>query len=130
MTREPCILLVEDSLPDVEMIRHILGEAGREVALVAVETREAFEAELNRRPPQIILSDYWLPTFNGSKALEISKRVAPQIPFIFVTGVLGEEVAIEMLKEGATDYVLKNRLSRLAPAVSRALATSRRPCTS
>ncbi len=118
------ILLVEDSLPDVEMIRHILGEAGREVALVAVETREAFEAELNRRPPQIILSDYWLPTFNGSKALEISKRVAPQIPFIFVTGVLGEEVAIEMLKEGATDYVLKNRLSRLAPAVSRALRES------
>jgi CheY-like chemotaxis protein len=106
------ILLVEDSLPDVEMIRHILNEAGREVALVAVETRDAFETELNRRPPHLILSDYWLPTFNGSKALEIAKRVAPQIPFIFVTGVLGEEVAIEMLKEGATDYVLKNRLSR------------------
>lgn len=118
------ILLVEDSPPDVEMIRHILGEAGREVSLVAVETREAFEAELNRRPPHLILSDYWLPTFNGSKALEISKRVAPQVPFIFVTGVLGEEVAIEMLKEGATDYVLKNRLSRLAPAVSRALRES------
>jgi signal transduction histidine kinase len=118
------ILLVEDSLPDVEMIRHILNEAGREVALVAVETRDAFETELNRRPPHLILSDYWLPTFNGSKALEIAKRVAPQIPFIFVTGVLGEEVAIEMLKEGATDYVLKNRLSRLAPAVSRALRES------
>lgn len=118
------ILLVEDSPPDVEMIRHILSEAGREVALVAVETREAFEAELNRRTPHLILSDYWLPAFNGSKALEISKRVAPQVPFIFVTGVLGEEVAIEMLKEGATDYVLKNRLSRLAPAVSRALRES------
>ncbi|HWA10518.1 MAG TPA: histidine kinase [Opitutaceae bacterium] len=118
------ILLVEDSVPDVEMIRHILRGAGREVAVTAVETREAFEGELSRHPPHIILSDYSLPTFDGSKALEISKRIAPHIPFIFVTGVLGEEVAIEMLREGATDYVLKNRLTRLAPAVSRALRES------
>lgn len=118
------ILLVEDSVPDVEMIRHILRDAGRNVSVIAVETREAFEAELGRRPPHLILSDYWLPTFDGSKALEIAKRIAPRIPFIFVTGVLGEEVAIEMLKEGATDYVLKNRLTRLAPAVSRALRES------
>jgi len=118
------ILLVEDSPPDVEMIRHILRDAGRSVSVIVVETREAFEAELSRRPPQLILSDYWLPTFDGSKALAIAKRIAPHIPFIFVTGVLGEEVAIEMLKEGATDYVLKNRLTRLAPAVSRALRES------
>jgi signal transduction histidine kinase len=118
------ILLVEDRVPDTEMIRHILRGSGRNISVIAVATREAFEAELSCRPPHLILSDYWLPTFNGSKALEIAKQMAPNIPFIFVTGVLGEEVAIEMLREGATDYVLKNRLTRLVPAVNRALSES------
>jgi signal transduction histidine kinase len=82
----------------------------------------AFEAELTARPPHLILSDYSLPTFDGSAALAIAQRITPQVPFIFVTGTLGEEVAIDMLKLGATDYVLKNRLARLTPAVSRALS--------
>ena len=116
------ILLVEDSPPDVALIKRILRSAGREMSVVQVDTREAFETELNRQPPDLILSDYALPTFDGGRALEIAKQIAPQVPFIFVTGTLGEEVAIEMLKQGATDYVLKNRLTRLAPAVSRALS--------
>lgn len=116
------VLLVEDSAPDVALIKHMLRKSGREISVTNVETRAAFEAELISRPPHLILSDYSLPTFDGSAALEIAKRLAPQVPFIFVTGTLGEEVAIDMLKLGATDYVLKNRLTRLTPAVSRALS--------
>ena len=116
------ILLVEDSAADVALIKSMLRILGRETSVIDVETREAFEAELSRRPPHIILSDYSLPTFDGRQALEIAKQIAPHVPFIFVTGTLGEEVAIDMLKQGATDYVLKNRLSRLVPAVSRALS--------
>ncbi len=116
------ILLVEDSPPDVELIRHMLLAWDSGVCVVDVDTREAFETELRLRPPDIILSDYSLPTLNGSEALEIARRLAPRVPFIFVTGTLGEEVAIDMLREGATDYVLKGSLTRLTPAVSRALS--------
>src|SRR5215212_6417508 len=82
------ILLVEDSPPDVAMIKHILRSAGRKMSVVHVDTREAFEAELNQRPPDLILSDYALPTFDGGRALEIAQQIAPQVPFIFVTGTL------------------------------------------
>jgi signal transduction histidine kinase len=115
------ILLVEDSAFDLEIIRDILRGLGRELRLAAVATRAGFEAELKRELPQLILSDYSLPGFDGITVLQIAQELAPEIPFVFVTGTLGEEVAIEMLKLGATDYVLKNRLSRLVPAVSRAL---------
>jgi signal transduction histidine kinase len=91
------------------------------ISMVILDSLEQFETELNRGPPAIILSDYWLPTFDGGTVLEIAKQLAPEVPFIFVTGILGEEVVIEMLKKGATDYVLKTRLARLAPAVNRAL---------
>jgi len=116
------ILLVEDSAMDVALLKHMLLALGREFSVVSVETREAFESELEHLPPHLILSDYSLPTFDGSQALEIAKQIAPRVPFIFVTGTMGEEVAIDMLKQGATDYVLKNRLTRLVPAVTRALA--------
>ena len=115
------VVLVEDSEPDVELVHEALLEMGMNISMVSVDTREDFEAELRRQPPNIILSDYWLGNFDGSAALEIAKQVAPATPFIFVTGGLGEEVVIEMLKQGATDYVLKTRLARLAPAVRRAL---------
>lgn len=115
------LLLVEDSPADVELIINLLRRAGRDLAVFVVETRETFETELRQRPPDVILSDYRLPTFDGMAALDIAQREQPEIPFIFVTGALGEEVAIEMLKLGATDYVLKSNLSRLVPAVARAL---------
>jgi signal transduction histidine kinase len=115
------IVLLEDSEPDVELIQEALLESGLNISMVSVDTREDFEAELRRHPPNIILSDYWLGNFDGAAALEIAKQAAPDIPFIFVTGGLGEEVVIEMLKRGATDYVLKTRLTRLAPALRRAL---------
>lgn len=115
------ILVVEDSAPDVELLEHTLREAGLEFSLVAVERRELFEAELDRWSPDLILSDYSLPGFDGRQALQIAKRLSPNSPFIFVTGVLGEELAIELLKQGATDYVLKTHLARLVPSVRRAL---------
>lgn len=118
------ILLVEDSPMDVALIEHQLRATGRKLALTTIDNRESFETELSRRPPHLILSDYSLPAFNGGKALEIAQRLAPAVPFIFVTGTMGEEVAIDMLKQGATDYVLKNRLARLTPAVNRALSES------
>jgi signal transduction histidine kinase len=115
------IILLEDNEPDAELIQQTLLDSGMNISMVTVDTLEQFGAELSRFPPGIILSDYWLPTFDGGTALEIAKQLAPDVPFIFVTGILGEEVVIEMLKKGATDYVLKTRLARLAPAVTRAL---------
>ena len=115
------ILMLEDSPLDVELAKNALSRSDLELSFVVVATREAFEAELNHRPPNLILSDYALPGFNGSDALVLAKKKAPHVPFIFVTGVLGEEVAVQMLKRGATDYVLKNHLTRLLPAVKWAL---------
>jgi len=115
------IILLEDNEPDAELIQQTLLDSGMNISMVTVHTLEQFGAELSRVPPGIILSDYWLPTFDGGTVLEIAKQLAPDVPFIFVTGILGEEVVIEMLKKGATDYVLKTRLARLAPAVIRAL---------
>jgi signal transduction histidine kinase len=118
------ILLVEDNMMDIALIGHLLRSTGREIVLTTVETCAEFEAEFKRRQPHLVLSDYSLPTFNGSQALALALELAPDVPFIFVTGTMGEEVAIDMLTRGATDYVLKNRLTRLSPAVNRALAES------
>jgi signal transduction histidine kinase len=118
------IVLLEDSEPDAELIQQTLLDSGMKFSLVTVDTLEKFEGELSHRPPNLILSDYWLPLFDGSTALESAKQLAPDVPFIFVTGIMGEEIVIEMLKRGATDYVLKTRLARLVPAVNRALRES------
>jgi signal transduction histidine kinase len=115
------VVLLEDREADAELILETLVNSGLDIAATTVATREEFEAALSHKPPSIILSDYYLPAFDGAAALEIAKQLAPDTPFIFVTGILGEEVVIEMLKMGATDYVLKSRLSRLAPAMVRAL---------
>jgi signal transduction histidine kinase len=121
LARRLRILLVEDSEPDIELVHQTLLDSGLNISLVTVDTRDEFEAELRRQKPSIILSDYWLPTFDGGMALDIAKEIAPEVPFVLVTGILGEEVVIEMIKQGATDYVLKTRLARLVPAVTRAL---------
>jgi signal transduction histidine kinase len=124
-TPEPLrILLLEDSMTDAELVRRTLRDLGQEFVIAHARDRRSFEAELAGRAPNIILSDYGLPSFNGGHALELALKAYPDVPFIFVTGILGEEVVIEMLHQGATDYVLKNRLSRLVPAVSRALRES------
>src|SRR5262245_42560605 len=86
-----------------------------------VATRDAFLAALGDFHPDLILADYSLPSFDGIAALSIAREQCPAVPFVFVSGALGEELAIETLKQGATDYVLKQRLERLVPAVRRAL---------
>jgi signal transduction histidine kinase len=119
------ILMLEDDSADAELTRFALKEGGLNFSTARVETREQYIAELEKHRPTLILSDYSLPGFNGHDALEIAQKKCPDIPFIFVTGTMGEEVAIETLKSGATDYVLKTRLSRLIPAVHRALREAR-----
>ncbi|HUR57787.1 MAG TPA: ATP-binding protein [Opitutaceae bacterium] len=115
------ILLLEDNSPHAELVQHFLRESGLKFRVTRVETRDDFIAQLDQHPPDMILSDYALPSFDGYAALAIAKEKTPHVPFIFVTGTMGEEVAIETLKNGATDYVLKTRLARLGPAVIRAL---------
>ena len=115
------ILLLEDDPTHAELAHRALVDAGMNFIITRVETREEFEGKLNDTIPDIILSDYSLPTFDGLEALRIVQNAALDIPFIFVTGTMGEEVAIEALKTGATDYVLKDHLARLGASVHRAL---------
>src|SRR3954451_4818400 len=115
------ILMLEDDSVDAELTNLALRKGGLTYSLVRVQTESQYTGELDHNPPELILSDYSLPGFNGYTALAIAKEKCPETPFIFVTGTMGEEVAIETLKNGATDYVLKTRLSRLIPAVHRAL---------
>jgi signal transduction histidine kinase len=119
------ILMLEDSPLDAELARENLLQAGLPHTSKRVETREAFIAALEPACPDLILADYSLPGFDGLSALEIAQRVCPDTPFVFLSGAIGEETAIDILKRGATDYVLKHRLQRLAPAVRRALEESK-----
>lgn len=115
------ILLLEDSLLDAELIQAQLLDDGINCELVRVETGTAFQNALENDSFNLILSDYSLPAFDGISALAIAQATCPNVPFIFVSATLGEELAIETLKRGATDYVLKQRLGRLGLAVRRAL---------
>lgn len=115
------ILVLEDNPDDAELIVDDLRAAGIVFTARQVETGRDFSEALAAFSPGLILSDYDLPGFTGTQALKIAKEICPDVPFILVTGAIGEERAIEILTSGATDYVLKNRMSRLAPAVLRAL---------
>ena len=115
------ILLVEDVAKDAELICHALRQGRLSFDCERVETRADFLEGLAPRPPDVILSDHGLPSFDGFSALAVAKGRCPDVPFIFVTGALGEETAIASFQNGATDYVLKNQLSHLAPAIQRAL---------
>ncbi|MDB6023281.1 MAG: putative sensor protein [Pedosphaera sp.] len=114
------ILHLEDDRFDAELMRQILTANGLVRELVRVDSAGGFAAELDREPFDLILSDYTLPSFNGMEALAMARQKQPDTPFIFVSGTIDEELAVESLKQGAADYVFKNRLSRLVPAVRRA----------
>ncbi len=118
------ILLLEDDAADCELIRATLKNGGINCELKQVANRTDFLAELQNDNLDLILSDYSLPQFDGISALKIAQEICPDVPFILVSGVLGEERAIEALKDGATDYVLKQRLERLLLSVVRALRES------
>jgi diguanylate cyclase (GGDEF)-like protein len=115
------LLILEDVAAEAELAVHHLKRAGLNCTWTRVETEDAFREALHEMRPDLILSDFSIPGYDGSAALELTRREAPEIPFIFVSGTIGEERAIEALKSGAVDYVLKSNLERLAPAVRRAL---------
>lgn len=115
------IIYLEDNPEDVELLRSTIDAGGLNYKMVHVSTRDKFISALEKHQFDIILSDYSLPGFNGIDALAIAYEKYPDTPFIIVSGALGEEAAIETLQSGATDYVLKHDLSRLVPAIIRAL---------
>jgi diguanylate cyclase (GGDEF)-like protein/PAS domain S-box-containing protein len=115
------VLMVEDTETDTKLALRQLRMDGIDCFWKRVETEAAFVAALREGVWDLILSDFSLPNFNGPSALTIAVREAPDVPFIFVSGTIGEERAIEALRRGAVDYVLKTNLQRLAPAVRRAL---------
>jgi PAS domain S-box-containing protein/putative nucleotidyltransferase with HDIG domain len=121
MADELKILILEDVPADAELIERELRKGEIKFSSKRVDTRKAFLKELKEFEPDLILGDYKLPSFDGISALEIVREKLADIPFIFVSGAIGDELAIETLKRGATDYVLKDGLSRLVPAVNRAL---------
>src|SRR6266850_4414399 len=115
------ILHLEDNLTDAELIQGILETEGIICDVTRVDTQADFFASLDHDAFDLILTDYTLPSFDGLSALKSALEKCPDVPFIFVSGTLGEEVAIEALKIGATDYLLKDRLSRIPASVHRAL---------
>ncbi|HTW65887.1 MAG TPA: sigma 54-interacting transcriptional regulator [Bryobacteraceae bacterium] len=115
------ILLLEDDARDAELLQELLELEELACEITRVEDKAGFLAALAQGGIDVILADYTLPSFDGLSALKLAMAVCPNVPFIFVSGTLGEEVAIEALKIGATDYILKTRMSRLVPSVQRAL---------
>ncbi|MFH2065617.1 MAG: response regulator [Pseudomonadota bacterium] len=119
------VLHLEDDRADAELVQAMLAEAGLVCRITLAQTRDEFETALRNGGTDIIIADYRLPAYDGLSALKLSRQLNPDIPFIFVSGTMGEEVAIEGLTQGATDYVLKQNLSRLVSAVKRALQEAR-----
>ena len=119
------LLLLEDSPTDAELNVRVLHRAGLEFESRRVETREDFLAALDDFQPDAILADYGLPHFDGLTALRLVRERDADRPFIFVTGALGEESAVELLRNGANDYILKDRPTRLPDALTRALESAR-----
>src|SRR6185369_16323318 len=116
------ILMIEDEARDAELAQHTLRQGGFEFSFKRVDTEDGFLREVEEFKPNVILSDHGLPAFDGFSALTLAQQKCPDVPFIFVTGSLGEEMAIKALKSGATDFVLKHHLTTLPPALHRALS--------
>jgi diguanylate cyclase (GGDEF)-like protein/PAS domain S-box-containing protein len=115
------VLIVEDSEDDAFFITRLLTKAGYEVVSERIETAAEMRVALEKRAWDIVISDYSLPQFNGRAALELLQETGVDIPFIVASGAIGEETAVALMKAGAHDYVMKDNLARLAPAVEREL---------
>jgi PAS domain S-box-containing protein len=115
------VLCLEDSLMDAELIRELLANSGYQLNMDCAAAEKEFVSLLHGHEYDIILADFKLPGFDGFKALQLSLEICPGVPFICVSGTVGEETAIELLKKGAVDYILKDRLIRLPSAIQRAL---------
>jgi CheY-like chemotaxis protein len=132
MTNEPLpadpaarILILEDSSLDADLAKRILTRAGLSFEAVVVDTMDGFTEQLADFRPDVILSDFQLPGFTGDRALRAARKQRPDIPYIFWSGALGDETAASLIRDGATDYILKDRPARLPSAISRALDEAR-----
>jgi DNA-binding NtrC family response regulator len=115
------ILLLEDNPNDAELIQLAIKKSGMDFYVKEIQTRTAYTDALDAYLPDIILSDYSLPSFDGVSAFRIKKEKYPDVPFIIVSGTLGDERSVELIKLGVTDYVLKNNLVSLSHKIERAL---------
>src|SRR5437879_3514928 len=120
-TRKIRILMLEDEAADAELASQVLREGGVDFSLTQVQTKETFLNELRDEPPDLILSDNALPTFDSPAALALTKAESPDTPFILFTGSLRDEGVIDILESGAVDCVLKHQPSDLVRAVRRAM---------
>ena len=121
MTAALRVLLVEDSATDMKLVLQTLRGMARPIEVVRVEDEAEMRAALDAGPWDIILSDWSLPRFSGLGALAVARQVDRDLPFILVSGTIGEDTAVEAMRAGANDYVLKDKLTRLIPAVEREL---------
>src|SRR5256885_985587 len=121
MTEPTRILLAEDSETDAELVQRELKRGGLDFQSRRVQTESDFRRELDEFQPHLVISDFSMPQFSGPKALAIARESRGDIPFIFISGTFGENVAVDMMKAGADDYVMKNNLARLLPALEREL---------
>ena len=121
MRAEIKVLMVEDQLEDAELLTFEMRRSGLPIVAQRVDDQAGYEAALETFAPDLILSDYTLPGFDGPLALAIARQRRPDTPFIFVSGTIGEQRAIDALRQGAVDYVLKDNRARLVPAIERAL---------
>ena len=115
------ILMLEDNPTDTELVTYELKKAGLDFSLKRVETKDSFRKELIENVPNVVFADYTLPQFNGLEAFRLFKALNLFIPFILITGSLSEVLAVECMKEGMDDYILKDRLTRLPAALKNAL---------
>lgn len=122
MSRAIKVLIVEDNEDDALLAVRQLVQDGYNVSYDRVDTQEAMKSSLEQAEWDVVLSDYAMPHFSGEAALELVRNAYPDMPFIVVSGTIGEDVAVDMMRAGANDYLLKDRITRLVPAVERILA--------
>jgi signal transduction histidine kinase len=124
MARPISVLIVEDSEDDTELLRHELERQGFRPEVSRVDTGPSLRAALIARDWDVVISDHNMPGFSGDEALSLVRRFDPKLPFIVVSGTRGEEHAVDAMRSGASDFIVKERLHRLAPAVERELQAS------
>ena len=116
------ILILEDDPADAELEQRLLADAGLDFTAVVVDTAAAYAQQIDAFRPDVIVADFSLPGFSGEGAIKIAQEQCPDTPFIIVSGVIGDEAAVELIRQGATDYILKDRPARLASVIRRAVA--------
>ncbi len=121
MTEAIRVLMVEDSEDDATLIARELRRGGYELAFTRVDSAEAMRAALTRESWDLVICDYSMPHFTGVDALKLLRATGLETPFIFVSGTIGEDTAVAALKQGAQDYIMKENLKRLIPAIQREL---------